>query len=204
MPGVDYDQTFSPATRLATLRVILVKAALNGEFIETIDISNAYLNGEIEELYEVFMRQPPGFEERGPDGEKWVCRLRKGLYGLKQSGRLWNQKLTIELERLGFTAIKSDPAVYIMEKQGVRIIMPVFVDDITITSKNRAQIQWVKDSLAQVFKLKDLGPTKFLLGIQIDYDQANRTISLSQRQYIIDILTRFKMSDCSPVTTPMD
>jgi hypothetical protein len=204
MPGVDYDQTFSPATRLATLRVVLVKAALNGEYIETIDISNAYLNGEIEKEYEVYMRQPPGFEQRGPNGEKWVCRLRKGLYGLKQSGRLWNQKLTGELERIGFHAIKSDPAVYIMEKEGVRIIMPVFVDDITITSKDRSQIQWVKDSLAKVFKLKDLGPTKFLLGIQIDYDQAKCTIALSQRQYILDILTRFKMSDCSPVSTPMD
>jgi hypothetical protein len=204
MPGVDYDQTFSPATRLSTLRIVLVKAALNGEFIETIDISNAYLNGEIEKEYEVYMRQPQGFEERGPNGEKWVCRLKKGLYGLKQSGRLWNQKLSTELERLGFVTIKSDPAVYIMERQGVRIIMPVFVDDITITSKDRAQIQWVKDSLSQVFRLKDLGPTKFLLGIQIDYNQEKRTIAFSQRQYILDILTRFKMSDCTPVTTPMD
>lgn len=128
----------------------------------------------------------------------------KGLYGLKQSGRLWNQKLTKELELLGFTAIKSDPAVYIMEKEGVCIIMPVFVDDITITSKDKSQIQWVKDLLAKVFKLKDLGLTKFLLGIQIDYNQANRTIALSQCQYILDILTCFKMSDCTPVSTPMD
>lgn len=204
MPGVDYDQTFSPATRLATLRIILVKAAFNGEYIESIDVSNAYLNGEIEDEYEVFMRQPQGYEQRGPDGQKWVCRLRKGLYGLKQSGRLWNQKLTTELEKLGFTTIKSDPAVYIMERQGVRIIMPVFVDDITITSKDRSQIQWVKDSLSKVFKIKDLGPTKFLLGIDIDYDRSKRTISFSQRQYILDILARFNMSDCSPVSTPMD
>jgi hypothetical protein len=133
-----------------------------------------------------------------------VCRLKKGLYGLKQSGRLWNQKLTTELERLGFATIKSDPAVYIMERQGVRIIMPVFVDDITITSRDRTQIQWVKDSLSKVFKLKDLGPTKFLLGIQIDYDQSKRTIAFSQRQYILDILTHFNMSDCAPVSTPMD
>ena len=173
MPGVDYDQTFSPTTRLSALRTILVKAAFNGEFIETIDVSNAYLNGEIESQYEVYMRQPEGFQQRGPNGENWVCRLKKGLYGLKQSGRLWNQKLTVELERLGFAQIKSDPAVFVMEKDGVRIIMPVFVDDITITSKDKSKITWVKESLSKVFKLKDLGPTKFILGIQIDYDQAH-------------------------------
>ena len=88
MPGVDYDQTFSPTTQLSALRTILVKAAFNGEFIETIDVSNAYLNGKIESQYEVYMRQPEGFEQRGPNSENWVCHLKKGLYGLKQSGRL--------------------------------------------------------------------------------------------------------------------
>ena len=120
-----------------------------------------------------------------------MCRLRKGLYGLKQSGRLWNQKLTIKLERLGFTAIKSDPAVYIMERQGVCIIMPVFVDDITITSKDHSQIQWVKDPLSRVFKLKDLGPTSYLLGIKVDYDRLAKVLQLSQHQYILDMLIRF-------------
>lgn len=63
MPGVDYDQTFSPVTRLATLRIVLVKCALNGKYIETIDILNAYLNGKIKKEYEVYMHQPPGFKQ---------------------------------------------------------------------------------------------------------------------------------------------
>ena len=128
----------------------------------------------------------------------------QSINGLKQSGRLQNQKLSAELKHLGFTTIKSDPAVFIMEREGVCIIMPVFVDDITITSKDHAQIVWVKESLAKVFKLKDLGPTKFLLGIQIDYDREKRTIAFSQHQYIVDILNRFKMSDCHTIRTPMD
>ena len=91
-----------------------------------------------------------------------------------------------------------------MEREGVRIIMLVFIDDITITSKDHAQIVWVKESLAKVFKLKDLGPTNFLLGIQINYDRKKCTIAFSQHQYIVDILNRFNMSDCSTVKTPMD
>ncbi|KAJ3523089.1 hypothetical protein NMY22_g11605 [Coprinellus aureogranulatus] len=138
------------------------------------------------------------------DKYEWVCRLKKGIYGLKQSGRLWNQKLAGELERLGFTQIKSDPSIYVWEKDGIRIILPVFVDDITIASASPEKIQWVKDALGKVFKLKDLGPTSFLLGIKIDYDRENRVLQLSQRQYILDILKRFNMSECSPVKTPMD
>ena len=93
IPGVDYDQVFAPATRLASLRTVLAQAAINGEYIESIDISNAYLNGEIEDEFEVYMAQQQDFEVENPNGGKWVCRLKKGLYSLKQSGRLWYQKL---------------------------------------------------------------------------------------------------------------
>lgn len=203
-PGVDYNQTFSPTTHLSALRTILAKAALNGEFIETINISNTYLNREIEKQHNIFMRQPEEFEQQDTNREKWVCQLKKGLYSLKQSRCLWNHKLTLELECLGFAQIKSDPAVFVMEKDGIRIIMPVFMDDITITSKEQSQVKWVKDSLQKVFKLKDLGPTKFILGIQIDYNQEMCTIAFSQHQYIVDILHHFKMTDCTPVHTPMD
>ena len=204
MPGVDYDQTFSPTVRLSALRVILAQICREGEFLESIDISNAYLNGKMEDKYQVFMRQAEGYEVISPQGKKMVCFLKKGIYGLKQGGRLWNQKLSGELEHLGFTQIKSDPSIYIWEADGVRVIIPVFVDDITIASKSQEKIRWVKESLAKIFKLKDLGPTSFLLGIKIDYDQENCILRLSQRQYIVDILKRFNMSDCAPVSTPMD
>lgn len=204
IPGHDYDQTFSPATRLTSLRTVLAQAAIKGEHIESIDISNAYLNGEIEDQFQVYMAQPEGFEVENPNGKRWVCRLKKGLYGLKQSGRLWYQKLATELEKIGFTQIKSDPSIYVWESDGIRLTLPVFVDDITITSKSQEKIKWLKNSLAKVFKLKDLGPTTYLLGIKIDYNREERTLHLSQRQYILDILKRFRMEDCSPVATPMD
>jgi hypothetical protein len=206
MPGVDFDQTWAPASRLTSIRAIFAQAAMEGHFIHTVDVNNAYLNGEIEPEYEVYMEQAPGFEIKNPNskGRRWVCRLKKGLYGLKQSGRLWYQKLASELEALGFAQIKSDPAIYIWEKDGIRLIVPVFVDDITITSKSEEKIQWLKDSLAKVFKIKDLGPTTYLLGIKVDYDRENRVMRLSQTQYILDMLARFKMEDCYPVGTPMD
>lgn len=66
-------------------------AAIEDVEVESIEISNAYLNCVLPNNKTVYMRQPEGFQERS---DSWVCRLRKGLYGLKQSGPLWYQKLT--------------------------------------------------------------------------------------------------------------
>ena len=67
----------------------------------------------------------------------------------------------------------------------------------------RKPFRKVKDELCEHFKLRDLGPTHFLLGVEIKRNRAKRTLWLSQRQYILDILARFSMSDCNPVATPM-
>ena len=81
--------------------------------------------------------------------------------------------------------------------------MPVFIDDITIASSSVAESDRIVEELSRAFKLRDLGPTSFLLGIEITRDRPNRHISLSQRQYIIDMLERYRFYDCSPVKTPM-
>ena len=86
----------------------------------------------------------------------------------------------------------------------MRIIIPVYVDDMTIAAKSKEQYQFVRDELAKHFKLHDLGPTSYLLGVQIERDRSKHSLSLSQRQYIVDVLERFGMSDCSPVKTPID
>ena len=147
------------------------------------------------------MHQPEGFQQHSPE---WVLQLKKGLYGLKQGGRLWYQRLDEELRKMGFQRVESDRSVYVWEKDGCKVITPVFVDDLTIVSKSRAMVDKVKADLAKVFKLRDLGPTSFLLGVAVTRDRRNRSLQLSQRQYIIDILDRFNMSDCKPVTTPME
>ena len=85
----------------------------------------------------------------------------------------------------------------------MRIIMPIFIDDITIASSSAAESDRIVQELSEHFKLRDLGPISFLLGIQITRDRSNRRIMLSQRQYILDMLERYEFSQCSPVQTPM-
>ena len=99
-PGFDYNETFAPTPKWASIRAILALAALEDLELESVDISSAYLNGELKE--EVYMKQPEGFEEKSPE---WVWRLRKSLYGLKQAGRCWHEKLHEVLTKLGFDRV---------------------------------------------------------------------------------------------------
>ena len=198
-PGLDFTEVFAPTVRMATIRLILAIAAIEGLHLRSVDISNAFLKGDLEE--EIYMKQPEGFHEFGPE---YVCRLRKSIYGLKQAARQWNKKLHTALLSMGWKRLESDRSVYIYKKNGVSIIMPVFVDDITLAGKSTKALDEAVEELSKHFPLRDLGSTSFLLGIHITRDFDKRTISLCQRQYIINMLDRFGHADCNPVCTPMD
>jgi hypothetical protein len=154
-PGIDLDETFAPTTKWAALWAILALAALKNLELESIDVSNAYLNGELHDV-DVYMQQPDGFTERE---STWVARLLKGLCSLKQGGRKWFCRLEEVLVELGFARIRSDSSVFIWEKDRVKVIVPVFVDNITLASKLKEKIAEIKGLLAQHFNLRDLGPT---------------------------------------------
>ena len=79
--GVDYGEVFSPVAHLSSIRILLAFAAENKLQIHQMDVVSAFLNGELKE--EIYMRQPPGYELKGK--EELVCKLRKSIYGLKQS-----------------------------------------------------------------------------------------------------------------------
>jgi len=198
-PGFDFDETYAATVKYTTLRTILALGALEDLEIESVDISSAFLNGDIDA--EVYMQQPEGFPQGPIDS---VLKLIKSLYGLRQSPRLWHKKLNSVLTKLGFVKIKSDASVWVYHRDGIRIIVPVFVDDLTLVSKSKKKIQELKDELKKHFKLRDLGPTEFLLGIKVERDRSKRTLHLSQHQYTLDILKRFDFDNCSPVSTPLN
>jgi hypothetical protein len=166
-PGFDYNEVFAPTVRNTTIRTVIALAAIEDLHLQTVDISNAFLKGELEE--EIYMEQPEGFREFGPE---YVCKLQKSIYGLKQASRQWNKKLHATLVSMGFIRLESDRSVYIYTKNGVRIIVPIFVDDITLASKSQKALDDTVEELSKHFPLRDLGPTSFLLGINIIRDRS--------------------------------
>jgi len=94
-PGIDFDETFAPVAKAVSVRAILALVAAEDLEADQMDVSSAYLNGELD--VPIYMRQPPGYELPGHEGD--VCRLKKTLYGLKQSGRAWRPRLWPLLRR---------------------------------------------------------------------------------------------------------
>lgn len=91
-PDFDYLETFAPTVRMASIRTILAIAAIEALDLRSVDISHAYINGKLQE--EIYMQQPEGYHFGNPGD---VLRLNKSLYGLKQAGRVWSQKLQFSI-----------------------------------------------------------------------------------------------------------
>lgn len=131
-----------------------------------------------------------------------VCKLKKSLYGLRQSGRSWNKKLDAILRKLGAIPTTSDPCLYYIKKGEDLTLIATYVDDIIIASKNENKITNLGNRLSKEFDLKDLGEISYCLGIE--FKRSNQKIHLRQTGYINELLERFGMSDCKPIGTPME
>ncbi len=149
------------------------------------------------------MRQPPGHS--APNSEGLVCHLVKTLYGLKQSGWQWYQRLVeILVEKMGFMRCDVDQAVFFRRKGSSLIIVVVHVDDCTIAATSVKLITKFKRRIAEYVKITDLGELHWLLGLEIKRDREQRTLYLSQRAYIASIILRYNFDDLKPVSSPME
>jgi len=106
--GIDYLETFTSVAKLNSIRVLLIIAVNLDWPFQRLDVKNAFLNGTLEE--EVYMDPPPGFEERY--GTR-VCKLKKSLYGLKQSPRAWFERFTQFVKKQGYTQGKANHTMFI-------------------------------------------------------------------------------------------
>jgi hypothetical protein len=141
--GIDYEDTFSPVVKAATIRLVLAVSVSKGWSLRQLDVKNAFLHGVLEE--EVYMKQPPGYENL--NAPYHVCKLDKSLYGLKQAPRAWFSKLSSKLQELGFLASKADTSLFIYNKSGIIIYLLVYVDDIIVTSSSNKAIACLLQTL---------------------------------------------------------
>ena len=197
---IDYTDTFAPVAHMASVRVIMALICLLGMTMDHMDVSTAFLNGNLEE--EIYMSVPEGLILPSRlQGQ--VLRLRRGLYGLKQSPRAWNAKINAFLLSLGFTACTFDPCIYIMHlDNGGLFFIILFVDDLILATTNENKKKEIKTALMEQYRMTDLGKAEWFLGIKITYNVTTGLLHLDQHRYIEQVLERFGMSDCMPVATP--
>lgn len=192
--GIDYLETFASVVKPMSYKAIFaIVAALDWE-LEQMDVKTAFLYGLID--VEIYVEQPQGCAT----GKGKVCRLRKALYGLKQAPRVWYNTLTTFLKTLGYDPLDSDMSVF----TGHGLIIAIYVDDLLIAGPDKARIQGLKTALSSHFKMTDLGPCSYYLGMEVTRDRLNRTLRLSQRGYLEKVLEQFGMQDSKPVATPME
>ncbi|GAA5907142.1 uncharacterized protein JCM6883_006157 [Sporobolomyces salmoneus] len=180
-PGIDFSEVFSSTIRFTSILVLLALAVTNGWNILQFDVSTAFLHAKLDDKLELFVRQPPGFENLEQPTK--VHRLRKSLYGLRQAGRLWSEHFIGCLKEMGFEQSKADESLFVRWRNGKVAIISIHVDD----------------------GLREGGTSRTLPWCQ-NCSTRDGTISLDQAHYVDKLAERFKFDGESQrvFTTPFD
>jgi hypothetical protein len=187
--GIDYNDTFAPVARYTSIKAVISNAIEMGWKIHQMDVKTAFLNGIIEE---------ESFKVQGRDSH--VCRLKRALYGIKQAPRVWYSRIDSYLQAMGFTKSEVDSNLYYIIVGGEPLILVLYVDDLFLTGSERL-IADCKRDLASEYEMKDLGLMHYFMGLEV-WQQDCQTF-LGQGKYAVEILKRFGMQDCRPMSTAM-
>ena len=191
--GENYLDYWAPVLSFDSLRLVIAIAAINGYDICQMDAKTAFLNGSID--YNVNVVPPHGSESHGTK----IWKLRKSVYGLKQSPKIWYETLSSVLHnKLCLKSAQTDPCVF----YGKDLLVVIYVDDILITGKHQQDITKVKEVLSNNFTMKDLGFPKVFLGISLA--RLSRTaIKISSKDFITKIEKEKSLTKLTKIFSPM-
>lgn len=195
--GIDYTETYAPVARLPTIRFILVLAINYDLHTRHLDVTTAFLYGDLPET--VYLNTPEGVSV--PEGK--VLKLCKSLYGLKQAPKCWNLKFHNFMVSLGFERSKADSCLYVWQSDDKSLIyLVLYVDDMLIVSNHLQKLNALVDKMAQKFKMKDLGEVSRFMGLNVK--RTGDSLEVDQLHFVDKLISRFGMKDCNPVKTPME
>jgi len=184
------------------LPTLLTIAAEQDLEISQFDVKTAFLYGQLEE--EIYMKILEGLQTSSVSGEEKmrVCKLLKVLYGLKQASRCWNEKFKTFLKKFRFSECESDKCVFKGCIDNCMILLALYVDDGLIFAKSKKAINAVNNALREIFQIT-IGNASVFVGMQIERDRVNKTMSIHQREYIDKIIAKFNMAGANSVSIPI-
>ncbi|KAI3791818.1 hypothetical protein L2E82_05681 [Cichorium intybus] len=201
-PGIDYEETYSPVMDAITFRYLISLAVSENLDMHLMDVVTAYLYGSLDS--DIYMKIPEGFKMpealSAKTKQMYSIKLQRSLYGLKQSGRMWYNRLSDYLISKGYKNNTICPCVFIKKTTSGYVIIAVYVDDLNIIGTNK-EILEVIEFLKKEFEMKDLGKTKYCLGLQIEH--MPNGILVHQSNYTERVLKRFNMDKAKPLSSPM-
>lgn len=166
----DYDESYSPVVSIDAWRALMAIAAKKGLNVRLFDfkiiyyIYMAYLYGRLNET--VYLEPPPGFEKKFEKGK--ICKLKRNLYGLPQSGRNWYFRLREELLKNGFRALNSESCIFTNPKQTNFFVFSSYVDDFTTLDNNNHNCEKILESLRIEFEINETTESKMFLGMKVE------------------------------------
>lgn len=163
-----------------------------------LDVPTAFLNGLLHEI--VYMEKPEYSDIENCNNK--VLKLKKAIYGLKQSARAWYTRVEHCLLKLKFKRSNYEPCLFIKNEKNVKIYIALFVDDFFVYYNCQNTYEELTNELVANFRIKDLGQINQCLGMHINVYKDS--ITVDQKHLIESILKKFNMTDCSGSNTPME
>jgi hypothetical protein len=188
IPGLHYDETYSPVVSWSTTRFFLVQSLLRNWSTKQLDFVMAFPQAPVER--DLYMELPKGVRLEGVEGSsEYVLQILKNLYGQKQAGRVWYQYLVKGLHDIGFTRSSVDECVFYYKKS----VLLVYVDDSILMGPDDKELSYLMREMSKRFKIQEEGDLCDYLGIEVKRNK-DGSISLTQPQLIDSILKDLSMS----------
>ena len=180
--GVEFFSTFSPMASLTSVRAIISMAVNKGYDIWHCDIPAAFIQSDIDS--DTFLELPKYMGVRYQGKISRVVKLRRALYGLKQSPQLWNKAITAFFcDKCGMTRATSETSLFYRRTPKGHLLVLTEVDDMVITG-TPALIQELKVKLEKEYKITQFEELSSFLGINIEHNKQTGILSMDVKAKI--------------------
>lgn len=195
IPGIDFHDVFAHVARLDSIRLILAIAVKQGFHIRSLDVTTAFLQGELKE--ELYIEIPEGLHQ----DKNRVCRLRRPLYGIRQGPACWEKRLTEFLKTLHFKQSVHDPSVFILNQNNTITYVVCYVDDMILTSSSSDELANVFNFLNNEFRLKETQLDSFV-GMQI-LRCSDGSLFIHNTRMATELIAELELDQANPCSIPM-